>query len=439
MEKQKLYIDGYNLTIEDVVSAVKGELGPVIISDEASKRCRDSRKQIDKWVEKDAPVIYGVNTGLGNLKDTVIPPEVHKWWQKSLSGAHAAGFGDPISPDITRAELLIRANVLCRGYSAVRVELIQRMLDLFNAGISPVVLELGSTGLSDLGPLSQSAMVVAGIEGAEAYYNGIRGKAEMVFQNAGIGPQFDLECKELLSQMNGSTMTQAMAVLTFDRVEKLFNIIRAMIIEYGLSKGQYEYEKVFSDIDKSMRFAKQIINFENNITCDNPLLFKTEDGSYVPRMGCNCSNTQVGYVLDLINILIADMVCISYRAISEYSESNTFLTPIQNMLSSICLTLRGLCIPASADSISTKGNQEDHVEFSFGAARKVIKASKLLLSAAAYGVYSVHLLKGPCVPKNNFSQILENIEKDALINEPCTPLYTKHQRVEQYISKIIKL
>ena len=441
MEKRKLCIDGYNLTIEDVVSAVKGEIGPIYISDEAIKRCRDSRKQVDKWLEKDAPVVYGVNTGLGNLKDTVIPPNVHKWWQKSLSGAHAAGFGNPVSGEITRAELLIRANVLCRGYSAVRVELIQRMLDLFNAGISPVVLELGSTGLSDLGPLAQSAMVVAGIEGAEAYYNGKRDRADVLLKAAGLEPYFDLECKELLAQMNGSTMTQAIAVLTFDKVEKLISILYAVIEEANKSDNEYEIKKVCSDINKSMEFIKNIINFENNITCDNPLLFKTEDGSYIPRMGCNCSNTQVGYALDLMNILIADIVSIACNMMSQSSKNNPKLSPklspLQNKLSSICLSLRSFCMPASADSISTKGNQEDHVEFSYGAARKVMKASQLLKSAVACQLYGLYLSKNICKYDDKISQIMNNIEQDTFIKGYNVPLYSKLDKVEMLINNVI--
>ncbi len=376
MDMQKNYIDGYSLTIEGIASAIKGELGTIGIAPEAISRCEGSRNQIRKWLEKDAPVIYGVNTGLGNLKDTVLSPEDHLEWNKTIPYPHAVGMGEAISPDITRASLLIRANVLCRGYSAVRPELIQRMLDIFNKGISPVVLELGSTGLSDLGPLSQSAMVVAGLEEAEVFYQGKRRRAKECFQEVGLEPVFQLECKEVLAQMNGSTMTQAIAVFACYNMQQLFDIEKE--IEKSIELDAIDSkEKVYSAIDQSFKFISGVVNFENNITCDNPLLFKVDSGDYEPVMGCNCSNTQVGFVLDLLNVLISEKSNYIYEMISQLESEGYKTKKLRGLASSLVREIKALCLPASADSIPTKGNQEDHVEFSYGAARKAMKAVKL--------------------------------------------------------------
>lgn len=383
----KYYINGYNLSIKDIVAAVRGELGEICLAPEAEEKCKESRSQITKWLEKDAPVVYGVNTGLGNLKDTVLSPEDHLKWNKTIPYPHAVGMGNYINPDITRASLLIRANVLSRGYSAVRPELIQRMLDIFNERISPAVFELGSTGLSDLGPLAQSAMVVAGLDEGQVFYKGERKKARLCFKELGLDPIFTLQCKEVLAQMNGSTMTQAIAVFACYNMKQLLSLQHEV---EGCIANENDYmidskEEVYSALDKTFKFILDIVNFENNITCDNPLLFKVEDGSFEPVMGCNCSNTQVGYALDILNVVIAEKSNFINEMVSRHVMNNG----IRLQANSILKEIKSLCLPASADSIPTKGNQEDHVEFSYGAARKAMKAVRLYKLLLCYLIKSL--------------------------------------------------
>jgi len=364
----KYYIDGYNLTMSDVKNIIENNL-IVEIADEAVERCRKSRKQINKWLEKDAPVVYGINTGLGNLKDVVMPPEDHIKWNKTIPYPHAAGFGEYLSSIITRTALLLRANILCRAYSAVRVELINRMLDIFNARISPAIYGLGSTGLSDLPPLSQSVMAVAGLEDAKVFYNDKVMGAREAYSKAGINETFDLECKEVLAQMNGSTMTQSIAVISFLKFESLYEKYLCIVEKSNdmLIKRQEAYEEM-------IRFAKDILNKENNISCDNPLLFEKEDGSYEAVMGCNCSNTQVGYVLDLLSIIIAE---ISSDIILKVKDTSIVK---KNKAYYLNKELKSLCMQVSADSIPTKAGQEDHVEFSYTAARKFEQGVNILES-----------------------------------------------------------
>ena len=106
------YIDGNSLTLETIRTIMADKEVRVALSDEAAARCRATRSQIDRWMEKDAPVVYGVNTGLGNLKDVVVPPEKHIEWNKTLPYPHAAGMGDYLPPEVTLTSLLLRANGL---------------------------------------------------------------------------------------------------------------------------------------------------------------------------------------------------------------------------------------------------------------------------------------------------------------------------------------
>ena len=353
-------IDGYHLTVGDVAQILNDDAPNVTISAEARERCEKSRRQIDAWLQEGAPAVYGINTGLGALKDVPVPPEKHVEWNKSLPYVHGAGFGDYLPAVVTRTELLLRANILCRAFSAVRVSLIERLLDMFNRGISPAVYGEGSTGLSDLAPIAQNIMAVAGLPGARAIVDGRVVPADEAYRAAGLPETFELECKEVLAQMNGSTMTQSIAVVSFIKFEKLFELFKK-------SLGCKIDKEKLNAYEETAAFVRRILDFENNITCDNPNLFELEDGSYEAVMGCNCSNTQVGYVLDLLSTVVAEMAF-------DLVEHNGNDARAEAMLNQ----LRGMTMQVSADSIPTKGGQEDHVEFSYSAALKADRGIEML-------------------------------------------------------------
>lgn len=351
-EGNRLALNGFDLSIDDVIGALAGRFDSIVLDDEARERCHRSRRQVETWLEEGAPAVYGVNTGLGNLKDVAVPAGLHRQWQASLAGPHAVGLRDPLPGDLVRAALLIRTNVLCRGHSGVRPELIDRRLDLFNSGLVPVVLDLGSTGLSDLGPLAQITLVVAGLEGAEVLVGGKRVPAAPELVKAGLEPTFQLECKEFLAQMNGSSMTQAMAVLAAHR---FLGIVNSSAAKENLS------EEDFKALKETACYIASVVEGENNVSCDNPLLFACGDGSHEAVMGCNCSNTQVGYVMDLLAMAAASLG-----------------DRLPGLPAAARARLRSVAVPASSDSIPTKANQEDHVEFSYGAAKKALKAVAIL-------------------------------------------------------------
>ncbi len=349
------YIDGYSLTLDQVKAIMADDSAQVKLSDEARERCQKSRNQIERWLEKDAPAVYGINTGLGNLKDVIVPKEMHVEWNKSLPYTSSAGFGPYFSADIARLALLVRANVLARAYSAVRPALIDRILGVFNAHIAPTIHSEGSTGLSDLAPMSQCIMTVAGLPDAGAIYQGQVMPAREALAKAGLSPTFDMECKEVLAQMNGSSVTQAIAVLNMIKFADIYEQYSALNL--GDSALIKDKKAAYQSI---IDFADSIINKENNISCDNPLLFATENDNYEAIMGCNCSNTQVGYVMDLMNILLAEMGLDILAISNNPDKAEQILADIRTWAGQV-----------SADNIATKANQEDHVEFSFTAAKKM--------------------------------------------------------------------
>lgn len=359
------YLDGYSLTVDMIRDIAQDSSAEVLLGEDARASCSATRKQIERWMEKDAPAVYGINTGLGNLKDVVVPPEQHVEWNKTLPYPHAAGMGEYLPPLVTLTSLLIRANVLARAYSGVRPELIDRVLSVYNAKVAPAVHSEGSTGLSDLGPLAQNVMTIAGLPEAKAYLEGELMPSVLALEKAGLEPAFVLECKEVLAQMNGSTMTQAIAVLAFikfeDMLPELFSLINATD---SASKHRINaYKRVIA-------FAKSILDKENNISCDNPLLFEIGQKEYEAVMGCNCSNTQVGYVLDILNTIISEMAGDIASTVQEGAKKEKALLLMSK--------IKTCAMQVSADSIPTKGGQEDHVEFSYTAARKFCYAVDLI-------------------------------------------------------------
>lgn len=347
-------IDGYHLTLDLIDEFLSSSEAHIKLCPEARSRCEKSRAQVERWLDEDAPAVYGVNTGLGALKDVAVPAQEHIRWNRKLPYPHAAGFDEYLPAEITRLALLLRANVLARGYSAVRPELIERLLSMVNAGISPAVRGHGSTGLSDLGPMSQCVMAVAGLEDASVFYQGRLMDAPSALKCAGLAPGFTLECKEVLAQMNGSTMTQAIAVSAFLR----FREILPACLSYCRQPQRA------SALQETADWIGGILEQENNISCDNPLLFEMPDGGFEAVMGCNCSNTQVGYSMDLLSVAAAELGrCLLAQAPNE---------------SILWQRLATLSMQVSGDSIPTKGGQEDHVEFSYTAAEKAFEGIAVL-------------------------------------------------------------
>ena len=128
MSKSTIVLDGYTLTLEDINNFIENKDIVVEISEKALETVRAARTQLEKWLKEDGKVIYGVTTGLGKLKDFMVGEEEQALFQKNTLYSHAVGIGPYFHNDISRLAMLLRANVLCRGNSGVRVELVERIL-----------------------------------------------------------------------------------------------------------------------------------------------------------------------------------------------------------------------------------------------------------------------------------------------------------------------
>lgn len=212
-----IVLTGKNLTIEQVIEVAYGTPA-VVLSDEAVPRVNRCADAVQKLLA-DGVVAYGITTGFGAFKDRVIPLEQVELLQRNIIMSHAVGVGPILDVPTTRAIMLIRANTLASGYSGIRMDTLQLLLEMLNRGVHPVIPEKGSLGASgDLAPLSHMSLVLIG-EGEANYQGEILPGAEAL-QRAGLKP-VTLAAKEGLALTNGTTVMCALGTLETHRAEML--------------------------------------------------------------------------------------------------------------------------------------------------------------------------------------------------------------------------
>jgi histidine ammonia-lyase len=423
-------IDGSSLTIPQVVRVACG-MTKVGLSPRAKRRMQRSREWVDQAV-KDHAVVYGVTTGFGAFQSVSIPPARLRELQRNLILSHCAGVGDPFPEEVVRAMLLLRANALAKGFSGIRVSTVQRLIDMLNHGVHPVVPSQGSVGASgDLAPLSHIAAVLIG-EG-EAMYRGKRLPGKKAMAAAGIDP-VGLEAKEGIALNNGTQAMTAVGVLALHEAEILVDVadvaasmtleavkgkslpfaervqvlrphagqlvsarnVREMIRGSRLidridgdtnDKVQDSYSircipQVHGASRDAIAYVRHVLETEINSSTDNPLIFTDAAKAY--NAG-NFHGQPVALAMDFLGLAVAEIGSISERRTAKLVDRHhnaglpAFLAAEQGVQSGLMIAQytaaalvsenKVLIHPASGDSIPTSANQEDHVSMGTIAAR----------------------------------------------------------------------
>ncbi|MBN2563477.1 MAG: histidine ammonia-lyase [Phycisphaerae bacterium] len=440
----EVLLDGNSLSIERIVKAARCGT-KVALAPGAKAKMQASRDYLERCVA-DGTAIYGVTTGIGEFARIGISPEQSAELQRRIIYSHSAGTGDPQPEDVVRAAMIIRANVLAKGYSGVRLCLLDTILDMVNKGVVPFINEKGSVGTSgDLSPMSQFAEVAIG-EG-RAYYRGELMPGGQAMKRAGIKPT-DLTYKEGLGLINGPQMMAAgAALLAYDaeRILKNAMIASAMALDSLRAvarafdprvhrarqyRGQVAVAenllRLFADSQimanrtgrvqdgYSMRCTPQVIGpsldtlehvrdvvqIELNAASDNPLFF-ADDGEYFAAG--NFHGQGIG--------MVADFLCIAMSEVANLSErhTNRLLNPTLSGLPDFLVEGKGLnsglmvaqytaaalvsenkvlSHPASVDSISVSADQEDHVSMGPIAVRKCTEILKNVRTVLAIEMMS---------------------------------------------------
>lgn len=425
----RVFINGNNLTIEDVVNVCRNNY-EVIITEEAIINVKKSRELVDKLVDE-GKISYGITTGFGRFSDVAISREDSKLLQENLIISHSCGVGNPLSEDTVRAIMLLRVNNLAKGYSGIRLETLQTLVDMINKGVHPIIPEKGSLGASgDLAPLSHMVLTMIG-EG-EAIYKGERMPSKWAMEKSGISIMDSLSSKEGLALINGTQVMTAIGLLaTYDAM----NLLKTADIAYCLTmealngitcamdervhkvrphQGQINTAKNILDILKgsemtskqgeirvqdaySLRCTPQIhgaskdaieyvmnkINIEINSVTDNPIIFANEEEII---SGGNFHGQPIALSFDFLGIALSEIANISERRLEKlvnpalnhglpaflvnHGGLNSGFMIVQYSAASLVSENKVLAHPASVDSIPSSANQEDHVSMGTIAARK---------------------------------------------------------------------
>ena len=438
-----LEIDGHHLTLEDVERVATGEIAEVRLAASAAGALQTARRLIEDRVASGERV-YGVTTGFGRLAEVVIPAGERAALQRNLIRSHASGIGPALDRAATRALMLLRANSLAHGHSGCSPGVVELLLDCLNAGVHPVVPEIGSVGASgDLVPLAHVALVLMG-EG-DAEHGGRVVPAAEALHAAHLAP-FALREKDGLSLINGTQFCTALGVLALlagARALEALEVAGALTLE-GLRGSPVPFDADIqavrphqgqavsasrmrallegSEIRESHRvgdprlqdayslrcmpqvhgaardalaYAHRVLEIEANSATDNPLVFP-ESGQI--KSGGNFHGQVVAQALDLVAIALADLGAIAERRIErllnpDESGLPAFLAPhpgvesglmtLQVAAADLLTELRLLAAPASIQSVPTGAGREDHVSMGPAAARKARRSAECLADVAA--------------------------------------------------------
>lgn len=430
---KKVIITGSDLTVEQFIAVCRYG-AKVELSQESRTNILVSRHIVDELVEE-GEVVYGITTGFGKFSDVVISREECKLLQKNLIITHAVGAGNPFSTDVARGIMLLRINNLSKGYSGIRLETIETMIEMLNKGVTPFIPEKGSLGASgDLAPLSHMVLPMLGL--GMAMYNGELLPGAQAMEKAGI-PTIELSAKEGLALNNGTqAMTSAgahalydaitllktadiAAALSFEAQNGVVDALDPRVHEVRPHSGQLATARNLLKLLKnsrnttrqgqirvqdaySLRCAPQIhgaskdaVNYvkgrvviEINSVTDNPIIFK-EDRAGIS--GGNFHGQPMALSFDFLKIAQAELANVSERRIERlvnpaYSGLPAFLTAnggvnsgfmiVQYSAAALVSENKVLAHPASVDSIPSSAGQEDHVSMGTIAARQAGEIGK---------------------------------------------------------------
>ena len=399
----------------------------VSITFKAHERITKCREYLDKKMQEPDTLIYGVNTGFGFLQHVQIDITQLEELQKNLLQSHACGLGEEVPKDIVKLMIMLKIKSLSYGYSGVQVETVNRLMDMYNNDVLPVIYTQGSLGASgDLAPLSHLSLPLIGL--GEVNYKNKKSLSKDILPQLGWEP-LRLKSKEGLALINGTQFMNAyglyiliqaerlmqwantIAALSYDAFDCCLDPLNENIHAVRSHKGQvatattlrsllkgssittkkkaqvqdpYSFRcipQVHGATQDTINYVLEIFIKETNSITDNPNIFPDKD---LVLSGGNFHGQPLALGLDFLSIALSELGNISerrtYQLISGQRGLPMFLVKDPGLHSGLMIpqyTAAGivsenkqLCTPASVDSIPSSNNQEDHVSMGANAATK---------------------------------------------------------------------
>lgn len=422
-------ISSAHLSIDDVKRIIT-EGYKLKLSAEATAAIQKCRAYLDKKMESQKEPIYGVTTGFGSLCNISVDRDQLSQLQKNLVMSHACGTGDQVPGEIVKLIMMLKVQSLSYGYSGVQLITVQRIIDMFNNDVLPIIYQQGSLGASgDLAPLAHMSLPLLGL--GEVYFEGERQRAEVVCKKFGW-EAITLQSKEGLALLNGtqfmsaygvwsiinsrslSEVADTVAALSIDAYDGRVEPFNSAVHIVRPHKGQLKTAENITELLKgseiigrkkehvqdpysfrcipqvhgaskdTIDYVSSVITTEINSATDNPTVIPDQD--LIISAG-NFHGQPLALAMDFLAIAIAEFGSISgqrtYQLIAGKRDLPKFLVATPGLNSgfmipqytaaSIVSQSKGLCMPASVDSIESSQGQEDHVSMGANAATKLYR------------------------------------------------------------------
>ncbi len=430
---KNLLLDGNSLTLEDVAIVASCPLINIRLSPEAERKVEKCRAYVERIIAEKR-IVYGLTTGFGKFANINISKKDVDKLQENLIVSHAISVGQPYDITQTRAIMLLRANVLAKGYSGIRASTLKNLIQMINKGVHPIIPRQGSVGASgDLSPLSHLALVLIGKGRAE--YQGIIMEGKTAMHKAGLKP-LTLSAKEGLALNNGTQVmtgigtllllqsehlaraADVIAALTIDamkgtpsafdpllhrtrphsgQITSASNIFK--LLKYSKLRESHRHclyvqdpyslrctPQVHGAVRDALDYVRRILEVEINSATDNPLIFPDQDKVI---SGGNFHGEPVAMAMDTLGMAMSELASVSERRTEQLLNPslNRDLPPFlaarpgldsgfmiaQLTAAALVSENKVLAHPACVDSIPTSANQEDHVSMGSISANKAIQ------------------------------------------------------------------
>ncbi|MBC8006279.1 MAG: histidine ammonia-lyase [Verrucomicrobia bacterium] len=492
MERQIHCISPERLTYP-VIEQILEQQRMLVLSEESVRLIQKSKAYLDRKISETDGPLYGINTGFGALCNIEVSKDDLSKLQENLVISHACNLGPEIPQDIVRLMLLLKAHALAKGNSAVQLITVQRILDLYNNDILPIVCEQGSLGASgDLAPLAKLFLPLLGL--GEVNHRGIRKLASEVLPQMGWEP-LRLQAKEGLALLNGTQFMSAHGVytllkafrlldyadiigaLSLDSFDGLLEPFMAQVQQIRPHNGQiktaanfryllegselisrkkghvqdpYSFRcipQVHGAVRDAVNYVAGVVETEINSVTDNPTVFPDDD---LIISGGNFHGEPLALSLDFLAIALSEIGSISerrtYRLISGDRQLPTFLVAAPGLNSgfmipqyaaaSIVSQNKQLSTPASVDSIPSSNEQEDHVSMGGNAATKALKVAVNIYSILAIELYNAAQameFRRPAKSSPYLERFLENYRKVVSFVDKDTLMYVDINKTIEFL------
>jgi histidine ammonia-lyase len=476
MKNDILKIGESNLDFKQVKELLSKEL-QLALTPGAEQKIKHCREYLDKKMNDSDELFYGINTGFGFFQDVKISKAQLEELQSNLLKSHACGMGEEVPADIVKLMMMLKIKGLSYGYSGVSLEIVQRLTDMYNNNVLPVIYTQGSLGASgDLAPLSHLSLPLIGL--GEVNFQGTRYKAQDILEKFKWKP-IELQSKEGLALINGTQFMSAyglhnlvnadrliawadvIAAISFEAFDGVDDCFNEKIHEVRAHKGQVDTANKLRELLKGSAIVSQkktqvqdpysfrcipqvhgatkdsfdhvlsVFLKEANSVTDNPNNFPDDD---LILSGGNFHGQPLALVLDFLSIAMAELGSISerrtYQLLSGQRGLPLFLVKNPGLHSGMMIpqyTAAGivsenkqLATPASVDSMSSSNNQEDHVSMGANAATKclrVIENVEKVLAIELLTAIQAFEFRRPLRSSTKIESIIEAFRKKVSFNE----------------------